>query len=128
MGRFWMASAMAIVLCGGPAVAQDEGGMESEEPVAVEALPQAVRDAIQRYYPGATIEEAVREIENGQVHYEVEVEFGNRELEVELTADGEVIEVEVDGDDAGEDDGDDDEDDGDDDSDGDAGEGTIRRQ
>ncbi len=69
----------------------DEGKTEVEiEPAD---LPQAVRDAVARDYPGATIVEAEKETyADGTVHYEVELKKGEKTREVEYTVDGEELE------------------------------------
>jgi hypothetical protein len=83
----------------------------AEEKVAPDAVPKAVIDAAVAAVPGLVIEEVTRELEKGIVVYEVEGKAGGVQVEVEITAEGKVLEVERDGGD------DDDDDDGDDDDD-----------
>ena len=92
----------------------DSGDCGAEEEIDVADLPQAVVDAIEAEWPGATLLEAEREEEDGEVEYEVELETAEGEvLEVELLEDGTIEEWES------EDDGDDDdEEDEEDDDDG----------
>ncbi len=116
MKRSWKARMMSAVvasvvlgaafLCGhGSALAEDE----DEEEIAVEDLPEAVVNAVRKRFPNATIEEAERETEHGQVIYDVEVEDSDgAEYELEVTADGRILEIERDDDDDDEDDEDDD--------------------
>ena len=83
-------------------------------------LPEAVRATLEKEAPGAEIEEIEKEEEDGQVVYEIEVEIDGKEMELEIAADGTLLEKEVEeGDDDDDDDGDDDGDDGDDDDDDD---------
>jgi hypothetical protein len=56
-------------------------------------LPAAVRKALRALYPEATLEEAQQETEGMRV-YEVELEQGDRDLEVTVAPNGTVIEVE----------------------------------
>lgn len=104
------------LLCGaGPALAE-------EEEIAVADLPEAVVNAINERFPGATLEEAEREVERGQVIYDVEVEAADgTEYEVEVTGDGRILEIERDDEDEDEDGGDEDHDDDDEDEDDDEG-------
>ena len=84
----------------------DDAEDEDEVEVAVDQLPQAVKDAVAQAVPGGTIVEAEMETEGGQSVYDIEVEADGKEFDVEVTEDGTVLEVE-------EDDGDDDIDDDD---------------
>ncbi len=105
----------ALCLPGVARVVAQEEAEESEAAIAIDALPEAVRDAINAAYPGCTLVEAVRETEGDRTVYEVLVRNGEESLEVEVTADGEIVEVES----ADEDDGGEGEDDEDDDGKGD---------
>jgi Putative beta-lactamase-inhibitor-like, PepSY-like len=66
--------------------------METENGVAVSALPAAVAAALKTDFPGFKIEEAekVESAENG-ICYEVKAEKGKEEYEVLLSADGKVL-------------------------------------
>lgn len=70
---------------------EDEDG----EKVPLAQVPQVVKDAAAKAVPGIVLEEAGRETEGVQVIYELEGEAGGQEYELEITADGEVLEVEV---------------------------------
>ncbi len=112
------AAVFALTSVGFGRAAAGEKKEQKEEKVAVKDLPEAVVKAIQDRFPGATILEAEKETENGQVVYEVDIKHDGTEYEVEVTEAGKIVEVERDDGDAegGEDDGDGD-DDGDDDGD-----------
>ena len=58
-------------------------------------LPPAAADAVGAAFPQATIGEMAQETENGLAVYEVELEQGDKEMEVTLTADGTILEVET---------------------------------
>ncbi|RJP32656.1 MAG: hypothetical protein C4547_13115 [Phycisphaerales bacterium] len=83
----------------------------TDERVAWEDLPQAVRDTILREANGATVREIEKEMRGGQVVYEAEWLVNGREVEIAVAADGTLL--------AGDDDGDDDDGDDDDGDDGD---------
>jgi uncharacterized membrane protein YkoI len=87
------------------AVADDDDDGDSEEAVALDAVPSAAMKAAKGAVSGITFSSAERETENGVVVYSLKGTAGGKTYEVEVTADGKVTEVE-DGDDA-----DDDEDD-----------------
>ena len=115
----------------GPSVINAIG---KEAKVKVEELPDAVKATlngfIEKEAPGAKIEEIEKEVEDGKVIYDIELEAGDKDIELEIAEDGTLLESEVAVDDedegvSGKDDGDDDEDEGvsgkddDDDEDGD---------
>ncbi|MGD9874126.1 MAG: hypothetical protein AB7T27_07615, partial [Kiritimatiellia bacterium] len=57
-------------------------------------LSTAVRDAILAAFPDAEIEESKIEKENGVELYEVEIEVADEEMEISVTADGQIVEIE----------------------------------
>jgi uncharacterized membrane protein YkoI len=86
----------------------------SEEDIPLDAVPKPVIDAAMAAVPGLVIDEVERELEKGVVVYDVEGKAGGVRVEVEVTAEGKVLEVERGDDDddkAGDDDDDDDDDD-----------------
>lgn len=93
-----------------------------EETVAVADLPDAVVAAVTASLPGGVITEAEIGDENGQTVYEMEVLVDGKEVDVEVSADGTVLEIDEDDDvedDEDEDDDDEDDDDEEDDDDDD---------
>jgi uncharacterized membrane protein YkoI len=70
-------------------------GDEAEEAVAFDQLPAAVQKAVQKAYPGAEVTKCVKETEEGKTLYEVELESGKLEAELELDATGKVLETET---------------------------------
>jgi len=83
-----------------------------------ETLPQIVIDAVNEAVPNATFISAVKEEEKGKVIYEIRVEADGKALEVEVSAAGELLEIEDDDGDEDDDEYEDDDDDDDDDEDG----------
>ncbi len=69
-----------------------------ETKIDVKDLPKAVVDAIHAKYPKAEIEGAEKETEDGKTIYEVEIEYevGDKEheLEISLTPEGKILEIE----------------------------------
>lgn len=95
---------------GNRAVAANPG---DEETVALDQVPESVRKAAEAAVPGFAIKSAEKEVENGTTLYCLEGTAGGKPCEVEVTADGKVLEIEDQDDD--DDDGEDDDEDGDDD-------------
>lgn len=85
----------------------------SEEKVPLVAVPKPVIDAAMAAVPGLVIGEVERELENGVVVYDLEGMAGGVRVEVEVTAEGKVLEVEKGGEENDDDDreGEDDDDD-----------------
>lgn len=99
--------AMLVLALTAPLIYAEEG--ESEEDIALDAVPAEVLAAAQAAAEGATFTSAERETEDGVVVYELKGTLGEDKVEVEVAADGTVIETEI---------GDDDDDDDDDESEG----------
>lgn len=111
----WMKVSALLLLAGGVALTawaansdDADDSDEGEEMVALEDLPAAVRAAVQAAAPGGQLLEAEKETEDGAVVYEVEVRLADgRLVDITVTPDGQVLEIE-----------DEDEDEADDDDDG----------
>jgi uncharacterized membrane protein YkoI len=58
-------------------------------------LPEAVAKAVAEAFPGAKIEEAKAEDENGVQVFEIELKMDKQEIEIEVAASGMIIEVET---------------------------------
>lgn len=80
---------------------EDEDGDESAKGVDVPlaSVPDAVKAAAVGAVPGLVLTSAEKETEDGAVVYTLEGEVNGVEYEVEVSADGQVKEVEHDGDD-----------------------------
>jgi uncharacterized membrane protein YkoI len=110
------------------AIAADGTILEIETETALDKLPQAIRDAIVAAADGAKIEDvtveealyevALQKLAAPEISYEAELIQDGEEVELELAADGSVLEREVENNDDGDQDADHDEDshDGDDDA------------
>ncbi len=86
----------------------DEDEDEDEEEVSIKDVPKAVRATILKHARKGKVEEITKETEDGKVIYDVEIEVGDKEYELEIAANGKLLEKELD------EDADDDDDDGDD--------------
>ena len=74
---------------------------DTDVKVKIEELPKAVKDTVDKFIadnaPGAKFDEAKKEIEkDGKVIYDVELEAGDKDVELEIAEDGTLIEQEVD--------------------------------
>lgn len=69
--------------------------LETEETVAPEALPEAVRATLLSDFPGYTVQKAEREDQAGKIVYEVETVKGQEMLELTFNEAGAVLEKEV---------------------------------
>lgn len=82
---------------------------DGDEALTPDQVPAAVRAAAQKALPGFVIVAAERETENGAVQYALEGTVNGVSKEIEVSADGQTVEIE-----SGDDDDDDDSDDEDD--------------
>jgi hypothetical protein len=90
--------------------------MDRETEIAVDQVPAAVLAAAQKKVPGLVVEVACKEVEGGVLVYCLEGEAGGKDWEVDVTADGKVLEAEeLEDEDGDEDDDEDEEEDEDDD-------------
>lgn len=89
---------------------------EKEEKVRRADLPKRVQRTLARESRGGKIEEIEKERVGNRITFEAEVEFGDREYEIEIAADGTLLrkvldEEDEDDDEEGDDDGDEDDED-----------------
>jgi uncharacterized membrane protein YkoI len=82
---------------------------EGEKEISIAELPEAVKATILAEADGGTIEEIEMETENGETVYEAEVIIDGQEVDIEVAADGTLLEKETEDEDD-DDDEDDDED------------------
>jgi hypothetical protein len=68
-----------------------EGG---EEKVPLDKLPKAVKDAVLKRFPKADLKSAEKENEKGKVVYEVAIVYKDQKIEVTLTPEGKITEIE----------------------------------
>jgi hypothetical protein len=65
-----------------------------EEKVPLDKLPKGVAEAVKARFPGATFTGAGKETEEGKTVYEVNLKDGGRGVDVTLTPDGNILEIE----------------------------------
>jgi len=70
---------------------------EQKAEVAAADLPAVVTAAVLKALPDGKITGSEKEVEDGKVVYDVEVMVGDAKYEVEVSAEGEVIEIEQEG-------------------------------
>jgi len=93
-----------------PAVNVDDD--DDEEEIALSELPEIVRGAAFAAVPGFVLQKAEKELENGVVVYCLEGTLAGKGYEIDVSADGKVLDQEEDDpDDPDDDDGDDDDED-----------------
>ena len=76
-------------------VSPQGGILQTEEPVALDAVPQAVRDAFAAKFPGKSATRAEKQTSaDGTVTYELAFASGTKRREVTFAADGKYVEEE----------------------------------
>jgi uncharacterized membrane protein YkoI len=65
-----------------------------EEKVPLDKLPKAVVDAVKARFPDAKLVGAEKETENGKTVFEVAIKNKDQNIEVTLTPEGEIVEIE----------------------------------
>ena len=83
---------------------------DGETVIALDKVPAAVRTAGEKAVPGLVITRVERDVEDGVVMYDVLGTAKGKTFEVEVTADGKVLEIEEEDDEDDDDEDDDDED------------------
>jgi hypothetical protein len=94
-----------------PLTAAANARPDQDEKVALDAVPQNVKDAAVSAVPGLILSAAEKEIEKGVLVYSLAGKAAGVAYEVEVTADGKVTEIEKEGAEGTDDDKDDDNDD-----------------
>ncbi len=69
---------------------------EEERDIPISEVPEYVLAAAETAVPGFQIEEAEIEFENGEEVYDLEGEVDGQEIEIEVNAAGQVLEIERD--------------------------------
>src|SRR5947209_1975151 len=94
----WLAGGMlAMVLALGGAGAEEKKAEKKEEKaekIAPDKLPKAIKDAIAGRFPNAEVTSAEKEIEDGKVVFDIELKHEGRKYEMDILADGTVVEIE----------------------------------
>ena len=81
------------------AVAPQADDDDTEELIRIDQIPAAVKRAATAAVPGLVIHEAEKEVEDGFLLYCLEGTANGKEYEVEVTAEGKVVEIEEEDDD-----------------------------
>jgi uncharacterized membrane protein YkoI len=87
-----VASALAALVLLTAVVGADD--KEKNKKISPDKAPKAVRDAIQARLPGADVTSMEKEIEGGKLVYDVELKHKGRKYEMDIHADGTIIEIE----------------------------------
>ena len=79
-----------------PRVADDDDdeGDDDEVEIALDQVPAAIRHAAEEAVPGFVLKSAETETEEGSLHYCLEGTAGGEMVEVEVSTDGKVLEIE----------------------------------
>jgi len=73
---------------------EDDGDDENEEVISLDQVPELVQKAAIAAVPGFVPSGAEKETEEGALHYCVHGKVGGEFVEVEVTTDGQVLEIE----------------------------------
>jgi uncharacterized membrane protein YkoI len=65
-----------------------------EEKVPLDKVPKAVVEAVKTRFPDAKLESAEKETKDDKTVYEIAIKNKNQKIEVTLTADGKIVEIE----------------------------------
>jgi ABC-type glycerol-3-phosphate transport system substrate-binding protein len=101
------ATAVALLaIAAVPVLGEDADDDEQEVTVKWADVPEAVRKTFEKEAPGVKIEQVEKETEDGKTTYEAEVSIGGKDYEIEVAAEGKLVEKEEadDDDDADDDD------------------------
>lgn len=89
MQRFLAAAMAAMISVSAASALADE---KKEEHIPYASVPEKVRTAFEKDYPGVTVKEVEKETyPDGTVHYEFEFKKDGQEVEVEYNVDGEKL-------------------------------------
>jgi hypothetical protein len=69
-------------------------GRADEKKVALDKVPKAVLDAVKARFPDAKLVGAAEEMEEGKTVYEIAITIKKQKMDVTLTADGKIVEIE----------------------------------
>src|SRR5262245_1921694 len=96
MGRLGAGAVVGLVLLASVARADDKGKADKakSEKVDVDKIPRKVLAAVKARFPGAKITSVEKETAGGKVVYDIELTHKGRKYEMDIQADGTVIEVE----------------------------------
>ena len=90
-GVMWSAAALVFGL---GILAPGTGVRADEEKIPLSQVPKAVVAAVEAKFPGATIKQAEKEVEDGQTIYELGITHDGHAIDVSAKADGTIVAVE----------------------------------
>ncbi len=70
------------------------GARADEEKVPLDKVPKPVLNAVKARFPNAKVVHADKETENGKTMYEIAIKDKNQSIDVTVTADGKIAEIE----------------------------------
>ncbi len=65
----------------------------AQEKIEADKLPQKVKDALKARFPGHKVTQATKEMENGEVVYDVEMTVGGKKHEMDCKEDGTIVDI-----------------------------------
>jgi Putative beta-lactamase-inhibitor-like, PepSY-like len=65
-----------------------------DKKISPDDLPAKVKEALNHRFPGAKVTSAEKEIEKGQVVYDLELKHDGRKYEMDVKEDGTILEIE----------------------------------
>jgi DNA-directed RNA polymerase subunit E'/Rpb7 len=67
----------------------------AQEKIEADKLPQKVKDALKARFPGYMVTQATKELENGEVIYDVEMTVGGKKNEMDCKEDGTIVDIQL---------------------------------
>jgi Putative beta-lactamase-inhibitor-like, PepSY-like len=65
----------------------------AQEKIEADKLPQKVKDALKARFPGSMVTQATKEMENGEVIYDIEMTVGGKKHEMDCKEDGTIVDI-----------------------------------
>jgi len=65
----------------------------AQEKIEADKLPQKVKDSLKARFPGHMITQATKELENGEVIYDIEMTVGGKKHEMDCKEDGTIVDI-----------------------------------
>jgi len=65
----------------------------AQEKVDADKLPQKVKDSLKARFPGYMVTQATKELENGQVIYDIEMTVAGKKHEMDCKEDGTIVDI-----------------------------------
>ena len=77
----------AMAVLAGPCLAQEK--------IEADKLPQKVKDSLKARFPGYMVTQATKELENGEVVYDVEMTVNGKKHEMDCKEDGTIVDIQI---------------------------------